>query len=201
MLNVTRSDGPSSSNAGDPTAPEGGAAAAPKRRRRRKPKQKRPEGFTLDDINPITLGRKSREILNQSRPDGLTLDDLNPISMGRKSREIFDDVWSQLQRIGAPSTSVAFDDIYRSACVCVSDGGAGEPAVELLGGVDAGVRVRARCGGRGGGEQQDGEGECQHEAAQGSVPSAGFPGTGAGLGGTHLACLRSNERMSADGSR
>ena len=60
---------------------------------------------------------KGRRRRRQGRPPkeeaaaAFTLEDLNPISMGRKSREVFDDVWAQLQRIGNPTRSVAFDDL------------------------------------------------------------------------------------------
>lgn len=42
--------------------------------------------------------------------DSFSLENLNPISMGRKSRQIFDDVWTQLQKIGGPSRSTYLDD-------------------------------------------------------------------------------------------
>ena len=42
--------------------------------------------------------------------EGFSLEDLNPISMGRRSREVFDDVWLQLQRIGSPSRSLLYDE-------------------------------------------------------------------------------------------
>ncbi|KAL6780678.1 HCF173 [Auxenochlorella protothecoides x Auxenochlorella symbiontica] len=41
---------------------------------------------------------------NEGRPaESFNIDDLNPISIGRKSREVFDDVWAQLQRISSPT--------------------------------------------------------------------------------------------------
>lgn len=72
----------------EPTQP---GSPAPRRRRRRSSSKKAPQ------------------------PENFTLDDLNPISMGRKSRMIFDDVWTQLQRIGGPSRSISpqdFDTTY-----------------------------------------------------------------------------------------
>lgn len=57
-----------------------------------------------------TIESKSRRRRRQKQPtpqsEGFTLENLNPISMGRKSRVLFDDVWIQLQRIGGPSRSI-----------------------------------------------------------------------------------------------
>lgn len=58
--------------------------------------------------------RRGRREKKEVAQEPLTFDDLNPISMGRKSRAVFDDVWTQLQRIGGPSrTTIAetFDDL------------------------------------------------------------------------------------------
>ncbi|KAL4450724.1 hypothetical protein ABPG77_001080 [Micractinium sp. CCAP 211/92] len=41
-----------------------------------------------------------------------TIDTLNPVTMGRKSREVFDDVWTQLQRIGNPTRSSQVADTF-----------------------------------------------------------------------------------------
>ena len=73
----------SSSSSSDPSQP--GATPRRRRRRNRTPKDLPPEVFSLDDLNPV--------------------------SMGRKSRMIFDDVWAQLQRIGGPSRSVAVENL------------------------------------------------------------------------------------------
>lgn len=72
----------------EPTQP---GSPTPRRRRRRSSSKKAPQ------------------------PENFSLDDLNPISMGRRSRMIFDDVWTQLQRIGGPSRSISpqnFDTTY-----------------------------------------------------------------------------------------
>ena len=59
--------------------------------------------------------RRRIGIGGQKSTEKLTLDDFNPIAMGRRSREIFDDVWTQLQRIGSPARSVFVDDEYMCA--------------------------------------------------------------------------------------
>lgn len=65
--------------------------------------------LSLDDFNPIKIGRKSRKAFDSvvaKDGENVTLEDLNPISMGKRSRKVFDDVWTQLQRIGGPSRTV-----------------------------------------------------------------------------------------------
>jgi hypothetical protein len=87
------------------SAPTGSAFSGRRRRSRRREPVK---PVSLDDFNPIALGRKSRQAFDSviaEDGENLTLDDLNPISMGRRSRKVFDDVWSQLQKIGGPSRS------------------------------------------------------------------------------------------------
>lgn len=49
-------------------------------------------------------GSKRRKQRRQEQ-EGFTLDSFNPIAMGRKSREVFDDVWTQLQRLGGTSSA------------------------------------------------------------------------------------------------
>lgn len=86
-LHVVRAQGeddtPDSSS--DPLKPETPKVPRRRRRRRSAPKDDQPESFSLDNLNPY--------------------------SMGKKSREIFDEVWTQLQRIGGPSRSVAPEDV------------------------------------------------------------------------------------------
>lgn len=89
-------------------------------RRRRRRKTNANDGdddqgpLSLEDFNPISIGRKSRKAFDSvvaADGENLTLDDLNPISMGKRSRKMFDDVWSQLQKIGGPSRgSVDLED-------------------------------------------------------------------------------------------
>ena len=66
-----------------------------------------------DPSQPQPRRRQRRRVGNpdKQQTDPFSLDDLNPVSMGRKSRAIFDDVWTQLQRIGGPSRSIAPDTV------------------------------------------------------------------------------------------
>lgn len=77
------------------------------RRKRKSKKNDESQGqLSLEDFNPIAIGRKSRKAFDSvvaADGENITLDDLNPISMGKRSRKMFDDVWSQLQKIGGPS--------------------------------------------------------------------------------------------------
>ena len=96
--------------------PKASNASAFSGRRRRSRTREPPKPVTIDDFNPIALGRRSRAVFDAvvaEDGENLKLDDLNPISMGRRSRKVFDDVWSQLQRIGGPSrASRDFDDSF-----------------------------------------------------------------------------------------
>ncbi|KAI7843407.1 hypothetical protein COHA_003004 [Chlorella ohadii] len=80
--------------------------------------------------------RRRRKAEQQAKE--FTIDDLNPISMGRKSREVFDDVWTQLQRIGNPARSAqAADRITRLV---------GEAEFESLDAADTTVLVTGATG-------------------------------------------------------
>lgn len=90
----------------DDMAEQKPAFSGKRRRRRRKSSEEDQGPLSLEDFNPIAIGRKSRKAFDSvvaADGENLTLDDLNPISMGKRSRKMFDDVWSQLQRIGGPS--------------------------------------------------------------------------------------------------
>jgi uncharacterized protein YbjT (DUF2867 family) len=105
---------PSESTQEEEVVARTGSAFSGRRRRRARDKRDVAKPVTLEDFNPIALGRKSRKAFDSvvaEDGENLKLDDLNPISMGRRSRKVFDDVWSQLQRIGGPSrASVDYDD-------------------------------------------------------------------------------------------
>lgn len=107
-------DAGETTEAGSGTEKEKSTGSAFSGRRRRSRTRQRAQPVSLDDFNPIALGRKSRQAFNTvvaADGENLKFDDLNPISMGRRSRQVFDDVWSQLQRIGGPSRASAdFDD-------------------------------------------------------------------------------------------
>jgi uncharacterized protein YbjT (DUF2867 family) len=64
-----------------------------------------------DTEEGVPLRPRRRRKPKQTDADGLSLDNFNPVSMGRKSREIFDDVWTQLQRIGSPTRSVGLAEL------------------------------------------------------------------------------------------
>ncbi|MEO2192871.1 MAG: hypothetical protein ABGY24_10525, partial [bacterium] len=108
------SENAETAEAGSDAEKETSTGSAFSGRRRRSRTRQRAKPVSLDDFNPIALGRKSRQAFNTvvaADGENLKLDDLNPISMGRRSRQVFDDVWSQLQRIGGPSRASAdFDD-------------------------------------------------------------------------------------------
>jgi hypothetical protein len=39
----------------------------------------------------------------------LILDEVNPIALGRRSRQAFDDVWQQFTKLSSPTRSSSFD--------------------------------------------------------------------------------------------
>lgn len=43
-----------------------------------------------------------------------SLDDINPYAMGRRSRALFDDVWQQFTKLTSPTQSVGLDDVFTS---------------------------------------------------------------------------------------
>ena len=56
---------------------------------------------------PVPRRLPSRRRSSQETDAGaFNLDNLNPISMGRRSRQVFDEVWFQLQRMGGPSRTI-----------------------------------------------------------------------------------------------
>jgi uncharacterized protein YbjT (DUF2867 family) len=59
---------------------------------------------------PAPRARRRRRAKMPAADAAFSLDNLNPVSMGKKSRAVFDDVWTQLQRIGGPSRSVDLGD-------------------------------------------------------------------------------------------
>ena len=98
-------------------------------------KSKKSKTTTLDDFNPVKLGRRSRAAVNQllavaekadrskqSKPsteDGTKEDPgiggVNPIKLGRKSRAVLDDLWEQFASITSPTRSAPITDEYSSA--------------------------------------------------------------------------------------
>ncbi|KAL4853981.1 Glutamate-1-semialdehyde 2 [Chlorella vulgaris] len=69
-----------------------------------KPSADNADGLPLPKI-PKQQRRRRAKPTKPDEPFSIAIDDLNPVTMGRKSREVFDDVWTQLQRIGNPARS------------------------------------------------------------------------------------------------
>ena len=90
---------------------------------------------TLDDFNPVKLGRRSRAALNEllavaekadkSKPSKSSSENganedpgigaVNPIKLGRKSRAVLDDLWEQFASITSPTRSSPVTAQYSSA--------------------------------------------------------------------------------------
>ncbi|KAK9843775.1 hypothetical protein WJX81_005781 [Elliptochloris bilobata] len=49
---------------------------------------------------------------DSSKAEALSIDNFNPVVMGRKSRRIFDDVWQQFTKLSGPVGSSALDDVF-----------------------------------------------------------------------------------------
>ena len=106
----------------------------PRQRRRRRAAAPEQQPFTIDDLNPVNSepcqrlqvtclgpsslkraplpqcavpcgGRRHRCRRRLPPPAAAPPDPAPPSAVGRKSREVFDDVWTQLQRIGNPARS------------------------------------------------------------------------------------------------
>lgn len=61
----------------------------------------------LDAVNPISLGRQARKIIDDQ---GVAVDNVNPIALGRQARRAFDTVWTQLSQLAAPTKRSVFTD-------------------------------------------------------------------------------------------
>ena len=118
------SGGKDSQEGQEPPAPRG--SAKPRRRRRR---QQAEEPFSIEDLNPVTSERTRpqctprgwRFVVARAPPpppplraaDEQRAPPIQTRAVGRKSREVFDDVWTQLQRIGNPARSSQVTDRLR----------------------------------------------------------------------------------------
>jgi predicted amino acid dehydrogenase len=52
--------------------------------------------------------------LRRNRDDGFTVDTLNPIELGREARRVFDDVWDQFTKLASPTRSFSLDEFLDS---------------------------------------------------------------------------------------
>lgn len=90
-------------------ASRGGRAAASLRRRALVVRagaegggeQQQPEQERAAEQQQEAAPPRRRRGRRAKKEEGFTLQQLNPYVMGRKSREVFDDVWTQLQRLGS----------------------------------------------------------------------------------------------------
>lgn len=98
-------------------------------------KAKKTKTTTLDDFNPVKLGRRSRAAVNQllavaekadrSKQSNAAVQDgtkedpgigaVNPIKLGRKSRAVLDNLWEQFASITSPTRSIPVTTKYSSA--------------------------------------------------------------------------------------
>ncbi|KAL4433778.1 hypothetical protein ABPG75_000219 [Micractinium tetrahymenae] len=71
-------------------------------------------GQDADDQPLPQVPKQRRRSRRKEKPaeQPFSIDTLNPVTMGRKSREVFDDVWTQLQRIGNPTRSSQVADTF-----------------------------------------------------------------------------------------
>jgi len=53
----------------------------------------------------------------------LSLDDVNPVGLGRRSRQIFDDVWRKFSGLGQISRTIRTDDVEALDALLVREGG------------------------------------------------------------------------------
>lgn len=60
---------------------------------------------------PQQRQRRRRRKQDKEPDTAFSLEDLNPITMGRKSRQAIDYVWEQLQRIGSIQRSVTVEEL------------------------------------------------------------------------------------------
>eukprot|EP00887_Chlorella_sp_A99_P005130 scaffold25.g5130.t1 len=84
---------------------------APARTRRGRRRATRPAAAVPDGPGPSPGTPEARRQRGAQQPQReLSLENMNPISLGRETRKVFDDVWQQLQRIGNPAARREIDD-------------------------------------------------------------------------------------------
>ncbi|KDO67104.1 hypothetical protein CISIN_1g0075871mg, partial [Citrus sinensis] len=60
------------------------------------------------NTNPDALTQQQQQ--QQQQPVSISLDDVNPVGLGRKSRQIFDEVWRKFSGLGQISRTTRADD-------------------------------------------------------------------------------------------
>lgn len=62
------------------------------------------------NTNPDALTQQQQQQQQQQQPVSISLDDVNPVGLGRKSRQIFDEVWRKFSGLGQISRTTRADD-------------------------------------------------------------------------------------------
>lgn len=79
----------------------------------KKKKKSKKKGNDVDEYEEESEGEKD-EVVKTSDDDSLSmmkrLDDVNPVGLGRKSRQIFDEVWRKFSGLGQISRTIRTDD-------------------------------------------------------------------------------------------
>lgn len=67
-------------------------------------------------------GKDSKNETEDDRRQSLSLDDVNPVGLGRRSRQLFDDVWRKFSGLGQISRTIRTDDQETLDALLVREG-------------------------------------------------------------------------------
>lgn len=76
-------------------------------------------GTTPDAVTENKLTKQQEE---QQQQVSITLDDVNPVGLGRKSRQIFDEVWRKFSGLGQISRTTRPDDMEALDALLIREG-------------------------------------------------------------------------------
>ncbi|KAK7389436.1 hypothetical protein VNO78_24473 [Psophocarpus tetragonolobus] len=66
--------------------------------------------------------QKQQRVIQQQQPVSLSLDDVNPVGLGRRSRQLFDEVWRKFSGLGQISRTIRTDDQEALDALLVREG-------------------------------------------------------------------------------
>ncbi|OMO83301.1 hypothetical protein CCACVL1_11450 [Corchorus capsularis] len=91
----------------------------------KKPKPKSKKASSSSPPTPTTTSEsvtKTQQQEQQQQQVSLSLDDVNPVGLGRKSRQIFDEVWRKFSNLGQISRTNRADDIEALDALLIREG-------------------------------------------------------------------------------
>ncbi|OMO73894.1 hypothetical protein COLO4_26806 [Corchorus olitorius] len=87
-----------------------------------KPKSKKSSSSSPTPTTTSESVTKTQQQEQQQQQVSLSLDDVNPVGLGRKSRQIFDEVWRKFSNLGQISRTTRADDIEALDALLIREG-------------------------------------------------------------------------------